>query len=141
MKNKLTARELSSFCGQMGMLLHSGISTAEGLHILCDESKTDADRQILTPLIRSVDATKVSESFSPRYLPNRSFFTRLISQLFAPVLMNAPQKCAQEYSTAITATEIFAPNINVGTNSIMSRHKRRMSANSTVIRLLPARFS
>ena len=43
MKNKLTARELSSFCGQMGMLLHSGISTAEGLHILCDESKTDAD--------------------------------------------------------------------------------------------------
>ena len=53
MKNKLTARELSSFCGQMGMLLHSGISTAEGLHILCDESKTDADRQILTPLIRS----------------------------------------------------------------------------------------
>ena len=55
MKNKLTARELSSFCGQMGMLLHSGISTAEGLHILCDESKTDADRQILTPLIRSVE--------------------------------------------------------------------------------------
>ena len=39
----------------MGMLLHSGISTAEGLHILCDESKTDADRQILTPLIRSVE--------------------------------------------------------------------------------------
>ncbi len=37
------------------MLLHSGISTAEGLHILCDESKTDADRQILTPLIRSVE--------------------------------------------------------------------------------------
>lgn len=55
MKNKLTARELSSFCGQMGMLLHSGISTAEGLHILCDESKTDVDRQILTPLIRSVE--------------------------------------------------------------------------------------
>ena len=55
MKSKLTARELSNFCGQMGILLHSGISTAEGLHILCDESKTDADRQILTPLIRSVE--------------------------------------------------------------------------------------
>ena len=55
MKNKLTARELSSFCGQMGMLLHSGISTTEGLHILCDESKTDTDREILTPLIRSVE--------------------------------------------------------------------------------------
>lgn len=57
MKYKLTARELSSFCGQMGMLLHSGISTAEGLHILCDESKTDTDREILTPLIRSVEKT------------------------------------------------------------------------------------
>lgn len=57
MKYKLTARELSSFCGQMGMLLHSGISTAEGLHILCDESKTDTDREILTPLIRSVEET------------------------------------------------------------------------------------
>ena len=55
MNYKLTARELSSFCGQMGMLLHSCISTTEGLHILCDESKTDTDREILTPLIRSVE--------------------------------------------------------------------------------------
>ncbi len=55
MNYKLTARESSSFCGQMGMLLHSGISTTEGLHILCDESKTDTDREILTPLIRSVE--------------------------------------------------------------------------------------
>ena len=55
MNYKLTARELSSFCGPMGMLLHSGISTTEGLHILCDESKTDTDREILTPLIRSVE--------------------------------------------------------------------------------------
>lgn len=55
MNYKLTARELSSFCGQMGMLLHSGISTTEGLHILCDESKTDTDREILTPLIRSME--------------------------------------------------------------------------------------
>ena len=55
MNYKLTARELSSFCGQMGMLLHSGISTTEGLHILCDESKNDTDREILTPLIRSVE--------------------------------------------------------------------------------------
>ncbi len=57
MKYKLTARELANFCGQMGMLLHSGISTTEGLHILCDESKTDADREILEPLIRSIEET------------------------------------------------------------------------------------
>ena len=57
MKYKLTALELKNFCGQMGMLLHSGISTTEGLHILCDESRTDTDREILEPLIRSVEET------------------------------------------------------------------------------------
>ena len=57
MKYKLTARELANFCGQMGMLLHSGISTTEGLHILCDESKTDTDRELLEPLIRSIEET------------------------------------------------------------------------------------
>lgn len=55
MKSKLTARELSNFCGQMGILLHSGISTTEGLHILCEESKTDTDREILKPLINSME--------------------------------------------------------------------------------------
>ena len=55
MKNKLTARELSNFCGQMGILLHSGISTTEGLHILCEESKTDTDCEILKPLINSME--------------------------------------------------------------------------------------
>lgn len=55
MEYKLTARELKNFCGQMGMLLHSGISTTEGLHILCDESKTDADREILETLIHSIE--------------------------------------------------------------------------------------
>lgn len=44
MNYKLTARELSSFCGQMGMLLHSGISTTEGLHILCDIAERNAER-------------------------------------------------------------------------------------------------
>ena len=74
MKYKLTARELSSFCGQMGMLLHSGISTAEGLHILCDESKTDTDREILTPLIRSVEETG---SLSQALEESGYFYSRL----------------------------------------------------------------
>ena len=40
---------------QIGILLHSGISTTEGLHILCEESKTDTDREILKPLINSME--------------------------------------------------------------------------------------
>lgn len=34
MKYTLTARELSNFFGQLGMLIHSGISVTEGLAIL-----------------------------------------------------------------------------------------------------------
>lgn len=46
MKYTLTARELSNFFGQLGMLIHSGISVTEGLAILQDESQTDTDREI-----------------------------------------------------------------------------------------------
>ena len=48
MKYTLTARELSNFFGQLGMLIHSGISVTEGLAILQDESQTDTDREIIT---------------------------------------------------------------------------------------------
>lgn len=73
MKSKLTARELSNFCGQMGILLHSGISTTEGLHILCEESKTDTDREILKPLINSMEKTVLF----PRLLRIPAVFQKL----------------------------------------------------------------
>ena len=57
MKYKLTARELSSFFGQLGILIHSGISAVEGLHILLEESTTDTDRVIISPLIKSMEET------------------------------------------------------------------------------------
>lgn len=57
MNNKLTARELSSFFGQLGMLIHSGISVTEGLTILKEESQTDTDREILTILLSSIEET------------------------------------------------------------------------------------
>lgn len=57
MKYRLTARELSNFFGQMGMLVHSGISVSESLHILLDESTTDTDRQVLTLLTDNIEKT------------------------------------------------------------------------------------
>lgn len=57
MKHTLTAHELSNFCGQLGMLVHSGISVTESLAILLDESKSDTDRQMLTPLLESMEKT------------------------------------------------------------------------------------
>lgn len=57
MKYTLTARELSNFFGQLGMLIHSGISVTEGLMILQEESQTDTDREIITALIASMEET------------------------------------------------------------------------------------
>ena len=57
MNDKLTARELSNFFGQLGMLIHSGISVTEGLTILKEESQTDTDREILTDLLASIEET------------------------------------------------------------------------------------
>ena len=57
MKYKLTARELSNFFGQLGMLIHSGISVTEGLMILQEESQTDTDREIITALLTSMEET------------------------------------------------------------------------------------
>lgn len=57
MKYTLTARELSNFFGQLGMLIHSGISVTEGLMILQEESQTDTDREIITTLLGSMEET------------------------------------------------------------------------------------
>ena len=57
MKYTLTARELSNFFGQLGMLIHSGISVTGGLAILQDESQTDTDREIITALLTSMEET------------------------------------------------------------------------------------
>jgi len=37
-KKKLDASELSLFCGQLGIFLHSGISLSEGLEIMSDDT-------------------------------------------------------------------------------------------------------
>lgn len=55
MKNILTARELSNFFGQLGMLVHSGISVTEGLAVLKEESQNDADQQILAVLLSAME--------------------------------------------------------------------------------------
>lgn len=57
MKQTLTNQELFHFCEQFSILLQSGISCAEGLQILCDDSRTDRSRKIFTSLIKSQEET------------------------------------------------------------------------------------
>ena len=55
MKYKLTARELSDFCGQLALLVHSGISATEGINILLEESRTDTDKEVLGSLLKHME--------------------------------------------------------------------------------------
>lgn len=49
-KKMLTKPELSSFCAQIAMILHAGISTAEGLQIMLDDATDASEQQILRDL-------------------------------------------------------------------------------------------
>ena len=39
--------ELSGFCSQMAMILHSGISPLEGITIMLEDSTSDREKDIL----------------------------------------------------------------------------------------------
>ena len=57
-KNKsLTDSELAAFSGQLAMILHSGISTLEGISILRDDLPEGEGRQILDQVYESLEMT------------------------------------------------------------------------------------
>ena len=50
-QKSLSYPELASFCGEMGMILRSGISALEGLELLMEDTKTMRKRLCWTPCI------------------------------------------------------------------------------------------
>ena len=50
-KNKLTNQELFYFCEQFSILLHSGISCAEGLQLMLEDSKTQQGKDFFQSLL------------------------------------------------------------------------------------------
>lgn len=57
MNQMLTNQELFHFCEQLSIILHAGISSTEGLHILYDDSKSARSREIFELLIKSQEET------------------------------------------------------------------------------------
>lgn len=47
--------ELAEFCNQMSILLHSGISSLEGLNLLLEDAQTSEERQLLTHMINELE--------------------------------------------------------------------------------------
>lgn len=57
MSTKLSSQELFHFCEQFAIILHSGISAAEGLRILSEDSTSEKSREILSSLINHMEET------------------------------------------------------------------------------------
>ena len=65
MKNKLGNKELFHFCEQFSIILHSGISSAEGLHILYEDSTSEESRELFSSLLSHLEETgSLSEALS-----------------------------------------------------------------------------
>lgn len=52
-----TNMELSSFCGQVALILKSGISSMEGLTIMLEDASSSDEREILNALLENVQET------------------------------------------------------------------------------------
>lgn len=50
MRKQLNARELFHFCEQFSLILHSGISSTEGLHMLIEDAENDEVKKILVSI-------------------------------------------------------------------------------------------
>lgn len=68
----LNARELFHFCEQFSFLLHSGISAAEGLHILIEDTETESSKKMLASIADDFELNgQLSESLKKSgYFPD-----------------------------------------------------------------------
>ena len=55
MKNKFTDQELFHFCEQFSILLHSGISCAEGLSLMQEDSRTQQGKDFFQSLLNDFE--------------------------------------------------------------------------------------
>ena len=49
--------ELAAFCGQLSLILHSGISSLEGISILLEDSKDPEEQAVLQRLLERLQET------------------------------------------------------------------------------------
>ena len=58
--------ELSGFCSQMAMILHSGISPLEGITIMLEDSTSDREKDILQQILDTLQETADFSLFEKR---------------------------------------------------------------------------
>ena len=58
--------ELSGFCSQMAMILHSGISPLEGITIMLEDSTSDREKDILRQILDTLQETADFSLFEKR---------------------------------------------------------------------------
>lgn len=95
MKQALTNQELFHFCEQFSILLPSGISAAEGLQILCDDSKDPQSKTFFEALLHAQEETG-------------SFSQALSDSGFFPASMTAYVKAGEETGCLDEVMKILA---------------------------------
>ena len=83
MKTKLTNQELFYFCEQFSILLHSGISCAEGIQLMLEDSHTQRGKDFF-------------QSLQTDYEENGSFYTSLRNTGLFPDSMISYVKVGEE---------------------------------------------
>ena len=56
-QRKLSGMELASFCGQLGLILRSGISAVEGIVTMLEDTTSDAEKEILEKILKKLEET------------------------------------------------------------------------------------
>ena len=56
-QKKLSGMELASFCGQLALILRSGISAVEGIVTMLEDTVSDAEKEILEKILNKLEET------------------------------------------------------------------------------------
>ena len=56
-QRKLSGMELASFCGQLALILRSGISAVEGIVTMLEDTVSDAEKEILEKILNKLEET------------------------------------------------------------------------------------
>lgn len=54
---RLSNSELSAFCGQLALVLNAGLSPAEGLAIMLEDTAEPSERAVLAPILQALEET------------------------------------------------------------------------------------
>ena len=116
----LSNPELAEFSNQMGILIKSGISASEGLHLLFDDAQSKDERAILSKMIEVIEATGVfyeaalSAGVFPDYMLSMIKLGEETGTLDATFYKLSAHYTREEYFNHMLRSSLLYPSIMLG---------------------------